>query len=260
MTSVIRSGPGNLPAQAGNAGKYLKTNGSGLAWDTPAGGGGSTVSYQPTAPSSPVNGQVWVDSDDVVATAAAIPSLTGQAGKYLTNDGSSMSWGTIAASSGVDLITAQSFSAVASVSVASAFSSTYQNYRVILTAAHSAGAVDLNMRLRAGTTDETGSVYARASYGANMPGGGTYDAEGAGATSSVYLRRFGGTNKNLWVMDIAMPNDADWTWITWQGADAAVYAITGTSIVKTSTAYDGLSLIAASGTFSGDVRVYGMKN
>jgi hypothetical protein len=34
-----------IPKQAGNAGKFLKTNGSQLSWDTPAGGGGGSSTF-----------------------------------------------------------------------------------------------------------------------------------------------------------------------------------------------------------------------
>jgi len=47
-----------LPVQTGNAGKFLTTDGSTASWDDVA-----SSAYQTTAPASPVNGMIWVDSD-----------------------------------------------------------------------------------------------------------------------------------------------------------------------------------------------------
>ena len=44
-----------IPSQAGNAGKYLKTNGSKLIWDTPSGGSGSSTLAQILANGSKTN-------------------------------------------------------------------------------------------------------------------------------------------------------------------------------------------------------------
>ena len=47
-----------LPSQTGNTGKYLTTNGSTTSWAFVAGG-----SAQSTEPTSPVEGQIWLDTD-----------------------------------------------------------------------------------------------------------------------------------------------------------------------------------------------------
>ena len=47
-----------LPPQTGNSGKYLKTNGTVTSWAFVAGG-----SAQPTEPTSPIEGQIWLDTD-----------------------------------------------------------------------------------------------------------------------------------------------------------------------------------------------------
>jgi hypothetical protein len=50
-----------LPSQTGNNGKYLTTDGSITSWAFVAGG-----SAQPTQPTSPVEGQIWLDTDGSV--------------------------------------------------------------------------------------------------------------------------------------------------------------------------------------------------
>jgi len=50
-----------LPSQTGNSGKYLTTDGSTSSWGVVAG-----ALAQPTEPSSPSDGQIWVDTDGSV--------------------------------------------------------------------------------------------------------------------------------------------------------------------------------------------------
>lgn len=47
-----------LPSQTGNSGKYLTTNGSATSWSTISG-----AVYSADAPTSPVVGQIWIESD-----------------------------------------------------------------------------------------------------------------------------------------------------------------------------------------------------
>lgn len=71
--------------------------------------GTSNITVQSTAPESPQIGDVWVDSDvDIVYfwngtswvdAVTEIPDQAGNTGKYLTTDGSSLSWGTVDLSS-----------------------------------------------------------------------------------------------------------------------------------------------------------------
>lgn len=51
-----------LPSQTGNSGKYLTSNGTNTSWGAVTGGSAFTVSA--TAPSSPVVGDSWYDTDD----------------------------------------------------------------------------------------------------------------------------------------------------------------------------------------------------
>jgi hypothetical protein len=52
-----------LPSQTGNGGKYLGTNGSTASWSVVAGS-----LAQPTEPSSPADGQIWIDTDGTAPT------------------------------------------------------------------------------------------------------------------------------------------------------------------------------------------------
>ena len=49
------------------------------------------VYYQADAPSSPAAGAIWVESDSNI-TSFQLPTQTGNSGKYLTTDGTILSW------------------------------------------------------------------------------------------------------------------------------------------------------------------------
>ena len=84
-----------LPAQAGNNGKYLTTNGNGtLSW--------ATVAVPPSLPSQGGNSGKYLKTNGVVASWEAIPpppeSLPPRAnngGKFLTTNGTTISWAEI---------------------------------------------------------------------------------------------------------------------------------------------------------------------
>jgi hypothetical protein len=77
-----------LPAQSGNSGRYLTTDGTTTSW--------GTVQAFPTQTGN--SGKyLTTDGTNVSwSTVQALPAQTGNSGKYLTTDGTSASWTTIA--------------------------------------------------------------------------------------------------------------------------------------------------------------------
>lgn len=114
------AGLSDTPAQTGNAGKFLTTDGSALSWATVSGTGtvtsvsasGGTTGLNFTG--SPITtsgtltlaGTLNISNGGTGATTAnaalnaLLPSQTGNSGRFLTTNGTNTSWATVAAGSG----------------------------------------------------------------------------------------------------------------------------------------------------------------
>jgi len=110
-----------------------------------------------------INSTTIPTSKTLVATdsyAYVIPSMSGNSGKYLTNNGDTPSWATLSSSSGLTLITSQSFTNSTSVQINNCFSSTYRNYRVMLSITGiSAQSTNVYFRYSSGGTPNSNAVY-----------------------------------------------------------------------------------------------------
>jgi hypothetical protein len=164
---------------------------------------------------------------------------------------------------GVHLSTV-TFSAVASQSVNSVFSSTYTNYKIILQFSAFSTDMVLRFRMRASGTDATG---------ANYTGAGAYNyRDGATVpplnfTNATYWEIAGtmlqaDVAKNYFTFDVANPFAALPTVIQAEQAIADTSAsnfrwTTQHVNHNVSTSYDGFTIFAFSGNFTGTVSVYG---
>jgi hypothetical protein len=80
------------PSQTGNAGKYLKTDGTNTSWDAIDINTADITGTLPIANGG--TGQTTVNA----AFNALVPSQTSNSGKYLTTDGTNTSWATVSGS------------------------------------------------------------------------------------------------------------------------------------------------------------------
>lgn len=160
----------------------------------------------------------------------------------------------------------QSFSASSAVSVNNCFSSTYDNYKMLLDI-NSFSTTDawIFMRLRASGTDDSGAnyqtvrVYAQStSSGGDTNGGGDNTKFIIGYASSSYPDRPASS------YDILSPNLARNTTIL-----GTHYYVTSTALGTLncvtgshyqSTQFDGISFSLGAGTFGGTIRIYGYRN
>ena len=164
-------------------------------------------------------------------------------------------------SQGLTLINTTSFSAVASQSFTSIFTSTYDNYRVVVNiTAVSNNDGDHFVRVRSGSSDITSnyiySSWVKTSGASDISynsGSATYvklgAQDGASAASQAYSFDIIApllTVSTKILANVSMQNDAG----SWAGG-----VVTGLNFNATS--YDGFTLHTQNGTFTGTASVYG---
>jgi hypothetical protein len=175
-------------------------------------------------------------------------------------DGSS--WATVGPStgSGLAFITAASFTTVTSVSLPNdTFTSTYDNYRLVLYTTASSANQTMSIRLRAAGSDNSNTNYNTMGQGIDSTGAARNFV--ADSASSFTTGRSDG--RYIVVMDIIAPKLTRFTGI--QGfcthEQNAVFgsAVTGQNgQFQATTSFDSLSLIVAGGaTITGAYSVYG---
>jgi hypothetical protein len=158
-------------------------------------------------------------------------------------------------------ITEQTFSTAATVSVNNCFSSTYDNYRLIVSVPTvSAADMNVTLRLRVGGVDNsTASSYViqKLSAQSTSVAGSvtTSDQPTLMASSSTY------PTATSAFMDVLGPFQATPTLFTgnYSQSLSSVALYTGTHTLRhnQSTSYDGFSLITSTGTMTGVLYVYG---
>ena len=156
-----------------------------------------------------------------------------------------------ATSQGMTLINTTSFSAVASQSISSVFSSTYDNYKVELVVTNSTSAT-CTMRLRT-SSDDTTSNYGYQHLRA--------DATTVAATRTLSASLFNLTplaitsyfTASIEVLSPNLPAFTQMRQLALNYGDMTEGAYFHTS----TTAFTGFSLIASTGTITGKVSVYG---
>lgn len=168
--------------------------------------------------------------------------------------------GAIVIGTGLDKISDTSFTAVSTVSVNNIFSAGYQNYRLVIRGVTSAQTAIVRMRARIAGVDTTTSVY---SYGIGyVQNGGMARLTGASSDTGADIA-WGGNQFFASSIDIMGP--ALVTPTIYQGSGFCRYDAVSTSIMiggshHTAVAMDGLTLYPVSGTFTGNVRIYGYKD
>jgi hypothetical protein len=191
----------------------------------------------------------------------------GTAGQVLTvNSGEDApEWATPAAvPAGLDLITTATFSAVAAVSINDVFTSTYENYRVIVKANCSSNDQAFRFRLRASGTDNSSANYMWGLNGLQLTGQATYNETINGSLDGSFKTGAIGTNyRTILAMDIQSPQVTDNTGFTGMqffpvsATNAYTYQLGG--MLSVTTSYDGVTFFPSGGTISGEYWIYGYK-
>lgn len=195
------------------------------------------------------------DLNDTFASKADYPS-GGTDGDMLVKDGTSTDWVTPSVA-GLTLITAESFSAVSSVSLNGCFSATYQNYRVMLYTVAS-GSLNLRWRFRVSGADNSNSSYERQSLEGNSTTAGASRATGQDHHN---LGDPSTTDYGAHVFDIWRPFDASATAMTNVELRRAGPVLRLDNLQFTAaTSFDGFTIYTSANNITGKVRVYGYKD
>jgi hypothetical protein len=193
------------------------------------------------------------DLNDTFGSKLTYPS-GGADGNVLTKSGTAAAWSAADAPGSV-LITSESFSAVSAVNVNGCFTSTYANYSILIEISASSANANLQARMRASGTDNTSSNYERRAY----VGGATFD--NVNATGENLFQLSYSATPGAWMIHLYGPQLTRLTRghllaLTDQDSRVIMQAIRH----NVSSAFDGISFIAASGNITGTLRVYGHRN
>ena len=162
---------------------------------------------------------------------------------------------------GETLLSTVSFTSQSAVSLSSVFSSSYQNYRLAINATFSsATSVDLRARLRLVSTDTTNQYFGTGiSTNHNST---TITVNNVNTGVSFFLATSINTLPLGGEVRIYQPNIADKTSITSHinSSTALVEGHIQSGLQNSNTQFDGITLFPSAGTFTGTVRLYGLRN
>jgi hypothetical protein len=154
-----------------------------------------------------------------------------------------------------------SFSATSPVSFNNVFSSTYENYQILINfTTNSANDGDVYIRLRASASDAS-TAYYWGRRGWSIAGAGT-DGNGNNATAFTVMTQdasiAGYSHVQLNILSPFLTQKTKASWIGSATTDAgSVYGQFGGGVLDNTISYDGFSLVNQNGTSTGTISVYG---
>tara|TARA_R110000868_G_C10762548_1_gene754022 strand:- start:262 stop:999 length:738 start_codon:yes stop_codon:yes gene_type:complete len=174
-------------------------------------------------------------------------------------DGSS--WLPVGTTPGMVYVGGASFTGQGTVSMPTAtFTSTYKNYQVELVVTSCSAQVQINVRVNAAGTPQTGASYFWGTGQFNT--GGAFSGTGAGSSSTPQIMGTDGTRGTMGQINVFDPTNASsYTHVT-AGSFGNISGGTGTIyggyFYNSTAAHDGLTFTTSSGTITGYWRAYGL--
>lgn len=169
----------------------------------------------------------------------------------------------IASNGGTTLITKTDFTSASTINVLNCFSPTYTNYQMMVNLTGASLANYTLLQFLSGSTPATSGYYfaynGYTSAAGNFPGAGSnqasayfleYNSSLIGVSHSSMIIQ----NPNK-VMSTSFANT-----ISWDNTAGVYVARVGGGAHYTAAAYDGIRILTNSGTISGTVRIYGIKD
>ena len=198
------------------------------------------------------------DLGDLLASKADYPT-GGSNGDLLTKSGTTTAWAAPSVA-GLTLIDTLTISAASSGSINGCFSATYTNYVISLNIVCGATQT-IQFRFRASGNDNTASNYGYRMDQRNSSGSGSDTIESGRTQNIVKLTAAITSGDNLGGrLEICNPfNTSATRAIGHLGLQLGNIYISAFGH-NSSTSFDGFSLIADTGTFSGTVKIYGLRD
>jgi hypothetical protein len=205
--------------------------------------------------------------DIIAATAADTPArlAVGANDTVLTADSSTatgLKWAAPVSSSGLTFINRTTFSASSGFNLDNIFTSSYENYLIRIQATSSSDGALIKLQGRYSGSTETGSTYYSVYSGyvvdqvaqlevLRIEGGTTWNA---GRMSNS------GTVQCLSAFNIYRINGSGQLTANglFNGANSNMVSFAGTAYIGQARTYDGLRVTPSTGTFTGQISVYGM--
>lgn len=154
-----------------------------------------------------------------------------------------------------------SFSSTSAISINNCFSSAFSHYRIICKI--SGSSVNFNpiyFRTRSSGSDYSGANYY---YGGmwSRVSLGTGQHYGAAVTQVQVSNAFG--DRDYFTMDITNPFNTittNFSWNAWYDDSTSQLGLSANGAILTADSYDGFVVYCGSGTFIGNIRVYGYRD
>ena len=204
--------------------------------------------------------------DIIYASGASTPArlAVGSTDDVLKVSGGVPTWAAPAAgASGLTLITRNTFSNVAAVTLDSIFSATYKAYRVVIEDVYAATQTNpLYMQLRYSGATETGSTYAGSSYGVDRDGSAVIITNSDFATQFSLSVSSGGnatdTNSSysFTISKVGVSGNPSWNGTGFNGYLYRSLVIGGLN--SQTRTYDGMVLKASASNITGTISIYGL--
>jgi len=217
-------------------------------------GANDIVSVVCYAPFNVTNTYTKSETDGVAAAAAGMRLIVPTSVAVGSGSGSANAAGFV------------TFSGVSSVSLNGIFSSTYDNYKIVLSLSAMSAQARVLARLRASGTDTSGTDYH--TYGIGIDNSMTTKTTNLNSTTSWGFAEGNASDGNVVISSIDLANPfiaaktkgvEQYAGITSSGSAFAI-SMNCQLFHQLATSYDGLTIFPGSGTMSGTIGVYGYKD